>query len=1051
MCKTNSCYGEKLFVRYLLVIAFVVSWTAAISQAGSKKLTGKVSNENGEALQGVSVLVKETQLGTSTAEDGTFSVNIPNNGATIIFTFVGYKPQELKTGTQNVLNVQMVATGGDLNDVIVIGYGQVRKKDLTGSVGSVSMRDMIKAPVPTFDQALAGRVPGVQVGSVDGQPGAGINIVIRGQNSVTQDNSPLYVVDGFPIENNDNNAINPNDIESIDILKDASATAIYGARGANGVIIITTKRGKIGAPVINYNGFYGWQENTNKIKMMSAYDFVRLQYEIDSATATDQYLTGKSLEDYRNVEGIDWVDKVFRRSPYSSHNLSVSGGTAKSRFSVSLSMDDQDGILLNSGFRRYQGRVTLDQQINNKLRIGINANYGTSRNHGTIVRDNTGLPTISYMYSAWSYRPVNSVGVPFNIEDELFDPELNPGTDRRTNPVIQAENEFRQATSNNILANGYLEYEIIKDLKLRITGGVSNVTGTSLTFYNSKTRLGSPIYPENLGVNGSRLVSESINLNNENTLTYNKNINGDHNLSVVVGFSQQKNETKSNGLQAIQLPNESLGLNGLEEGTPRTVTATSSAWALQSYLGRVTYNWKSKLMLTASLRADGSSKFIADNRWGYFPSGGLAYRISEENFMKKIPVINDAKFRVTYGTTGNNRVSDFAALSAVTFGNSIMYSFGNQPPTRGAAATRLGNPALKWETTRQLNIGLDLSFFDGRISFTGDYYHKVTNDLLLNAQLPSVTGYVSAFKNIGKVSNSGIELGLNTVNFDNGQFAWNSSFNISFNRNKVLALTENQEAFTSTSGGVFAAAPKWITRIGQPIAMFYGVLFDGLYQLEDFDVLPNGTYVLKPEVAGNGTTRANIRPGDVKLVDINKDGTINTSDFTVMGDPNPDFIGGFNNNFVYKGFDLNVFFQFSYGNDVLNANRITFEGGMNLPSNTNMFAEYVNRWTPDNPNTVINRRGGHGLEYTNSRYIEDGSFLRLKTVSLGYSIDNRLLQKIKVKSLRVYVSAQNLYTWTKYRGLDPEVAVQYTTLTPGFDYSPYPRAKTLIFGLNLSF
>jgi TonB-linked SusC/RagA family outer membrane protein len=1057
MLQMNFLYRKKTFLTkqlFCLLLLFFCKCALAQQSDDTRPITlsGKVTDENGEPLSGVSVAIKGTKKGTASNAAGVFTLGLSSANETLVFSFVGYITQELKPNIKTPPLIKMVSAGGSLNEVVVVGYGQVKKKDLTGSVGSVSIKDLQKAPVTSFDQALAGRVPGVQVGGVDGQPGAAINIIIRGQNSVTQENSPLYVVDGFPIENNDNNAINPADIESIDILKDASATAIYGARGANGVIMITTKRGKVGTPVVTYNGFYGWQENTKRIKMMSPYDFVKLQFEIDSATATEQYLLdGKSLENYRNVEGIDWVDKVFRRAPYQSHNISVSGGTAKSRFSVSLSTDDQDGILINSGFKRYQGRVTLDQSITDKLKFGVNANYGTSKNYGTVVRDNTGIPTISYMYSAWSYRPVQSINSPVNIEDELFDPELNPGTDRRTNPLVQAENEFRQSSSNNMLANAYIEYSVAKNLTLRVTGGVSNVMGTNLTFYNSKTRLGSPQYPENLGVNGSRLVNESTNFSNENTLTYSKKLNTDHSFTVVGGFSQQRNNSKANGLQAIQLPNESLGLSGLDEGTARSVVATSSSWALQSFLGRVNYNFKSKYLLTASIRTDGSSKFVESNRWGYFPSAALAYRLSAEPFMQKLKLLSDAKLRVSYGTTGNNRVSDFAALSGVTFGNSIMYSFGNNAPERGGAATRLGNPVLKWESTRQLNIGIDLALWQDRVSFTGDYYNKTTNDLLLNAQLPSATGYTTAFKNIGKVSNTGLELGLNTVNVKGRNFNWSTNFNISFNRNKVLALTENQESLTSTSGGVFAAAPKWIARLGKPIAQFYGVIFDGLYQFEDFDQLPNGTYVLKSHIPTNGTTRANIRPGDVKLKDLNNDGTVNINDYTIIGDPNPDFIGGINNNLSYGNFDLNVLFQFSYGNQVLNANRITFEGGMALPSNTNMFEEFANRWTPTNTNTDVNRRGGNGQDYVSSKYIEDGSYLRLKTVSLGYNLPSGWMRRAKVKSARIYASAQNLHVWTKYRGLDPEVAVQYTNLTPGYDYSPYPRAKTLVFGLNISF
>jgi TonB-linked SusC/RagA family outer membrane protein len=1019
----------------------------------TNSVRGTVTDEKGEVLAGVSVLIKGTQNGTATNAEGKFLINVSQNNATLIFSSVGYQNREIAVSSAKDLTVALTRVAGALDEVVVVGYGSVKKPELTSSVGQVSMKDLQKAPVTSFDQALAGRVAGVQVNSTDGQPGALINIIIRGQNSVTQDNSPLYVVDGFPIEGNDNNAINPADIESINILKDASATAIYGARGANGVIVITTKRGVAGEPVISYNGYFGFQKNTKRIALLSPYEFVKLQMEISSVNATTAYLSPiMTLDDYKNEAGIDWVDKTFHTAPYQSHNLSVSGGTAKGRYSISSSMDNQEGILFNSGFKRYQGRITLDQNINSKLKLGINANYAASRNYGTIVKDNQGLPSISFMYGAWSYRPVQNIGALADIEDILFDPELNHGTDRRTNPLIQAQNELRQANTNNILGNAYIEYTILKGLKLRLTGGISNVLITNLAFNNSLTRLGNPDYPENLGVNGTRIVSEATNYSNENTLSYNYRFNNDHSFDVVAGYSQQKNYSKSNGLQAVQLPNESLGLNGLDEGTPRTVTATGSTWALQSLYARANYFYKNKFILNGSIRTDGSSKFVGDNRWGVFEAGSAAYRFSEENFIKKLKFITDGKIRASYGVTGNNRVGDFASLSAVTFGNSITYSFGNGVPVRGAATTQLGNPTLKWETTGQFDVGLDLVFWGERFSFTGDYYNKVTDNLLLNAQLPSLTGYSAAFKNIGKVSNSGIELAFNSINITNDKFSWSTNFNISFNRNKVLALTQNQEAITSVTGGVFGSTPKYIAKLRQPIAQFYGVLQDGLYQYADFDVQTNGTYVLKENIATNGAARANIKPGDVKTRDLNGDGVVNTADFTVIGNPNPDFTGGFSNNFTYRGFDLNIFFQYSYGNDVFNANRVTFEGGMTLPANTNMYATFANRWTPTNTNTDINRLGGNdGIEYQTNRVIEDGSFLRLKTVSFGYNLPEKLLKFAHIKSLRVYTSAQNLYTWTNYTGLDPEVSIQYTNLTPGYDYSAYPRAKTIIFGLNATF
>jgi TonB-linked SusC/RagA family outer membrane protein len=1016
-------------------------------------ITGKVTDETGLALPGVNILLKGTDKRTSTNADGQFQINIPDRTAVLVFTFIGYKPQEVAVGSATTLDVKMTSVPNALNEVVVVGYGGVSKKDITGAVGQVSMPDLQKAPVVSFDQALAGRVAGVQVSSTDGQPGSAISITIRGPNSLTQDNSPLYVVDGFPMENNNNNAINPADIESINILKDASATAIYGARGANGVIIITTKRGNQGNPVINYNGSYGIQKVTKKMPLLSPYEFVKLQLEIDPILGAANYLSpDTTLDTYKNIAGIDWNSRIFQTSIMENHNLSISGGTAKSRYSISGSYINQNGVIINSGIKRYQGRVTLDQTVSDKFKVGLTANYGDVNSYGTVVNANGGYTTTSFMYNVWAYRPVQNVVSNVDISEALFDPTVSLTDIYRVNPLIQAENELRKALSNSFYVNGYAEYAFTPNLKLRVTEGMNKSNGRNLSFNNSLTRSGSPDNPLGLGINGSTLSSEVYDYSNENTLTYTKSFNKYHNLNVLALYSTQKDKSSLYGASAIQLPNESLGLSGLDEGVPSTIQAGSSEWLLQSFMARINYSYKSKYLLTLSMRADGSSKFAVGHRWGYFPSGALAYRISDESFMKSFKkVISDAKIRVSYGATGNNRVGDFAAYSKIFFAPAYGASFGNAVPKPGAVPSNLANADLKWETTRQFNIGLDLSLLQNRITFIGDYYKKTTSDLLLNATLPQLTGYDAAFKNIGKVSNSGIELSLTTINLaPASKFQWSSSFNISFNRNKVLALTQGQQVLSSTVSSVFATNPSYIAKIGHPIAQFYGLLFDGLYQYSDFDKLSNGTYVLKASVPTNGTNRATIQPGYIKYKDLNHDGVINTSDLTIVGDPNPDFIGGFNNNFQYKGFDLSVFLQFTEGNQIINANRVTFEGRAIYPANTNMFATYADRWSPTNTNTTIPVRGGYGANYLASNIVEDGSFIRLKTISLGYSLPTNLLKHVNVKSARIYVSTQNLYTWTKYSGLDPEVSVRDGALTPGFDYSPYPRAFTMVFGFNLT-
>ncbi len=1024
-----------------------------VQQPQKKELSGTVKDAKGLVLPGVTVHIKGTSMGTVTDMDGKFRLPVTGNAKTLVFSFIGMKTQEITLTGKETFSVSMEEATVGLEEVVAIGYGSIRRKDLTGSVGSVKMADLEKAPVPSFDQALAGRVAGVQVSSADGQPGAAINIVIRGNNSVTQDNSPLYVVDGFPLENNDNNSINPSDIESIDILKDASATAIYGARGANGVIMITTKRGKAGAPVVKYDGYYGFEFGTKKIPLLSPYEYVKLQLEVNNVYATQYYLTdGKTLDSYKDIKGIDWYDRIMRDGQMQTHNLSVSGGTDKSKYSVSGSFVDQDGIVRYSDYKRYQGRVTLDQTISEKVKVGLSVNYSDIQNQGTVVNNLQNSVTGALMYSVWSFRPLDIVSVGKDLEEELFDP-LTDRSNAQVNPLVQLKNEVRKSSSVNFFTNSYAEYLLTKDIKLRITGGMSKVTGKNISFNNSQTRTGSPDYPLTLGVNGSQILSENVNFSNENTLTYSKIFGKDHSVNIVGGFSDQTSKSSAFGAAAIQIPNESLGISGLDEGTPNSITSSSSSWTLQSFYGRFFYSYKSRYLLNATLRTDGSSKFSPKNRWGYFPSLGFVYKIGQENFLTKNRYITDAKIRISYGATGNNRVGDFSYLSAVTFPYGNYYSFGNATPSVGGATNSLSNPDLKWETTKQFNVGLDVSLLKGRISFTGDYYYKRTNDLLLNADIPSSAGYTTAYKNVGSVSNSGIELTLNTYNWQTSDFKWNSNFNISFNKNNVISLTNGQESILSTSagGGVFSSIARYIAKVGHPIALFYGTISDGLYPYSDFDKLTNGTYVLKPQIPGNGIARNTIQPGDAKYKDLNGDGIVNSEDYTIIGNPNPIFIGGLNNNFEYKGFDLNVFFQFSYGNDILNANRVLFEGGDNYSSNVNMYATYANRWSPTNTDTDIANRAGRGPQYWSTRYVEDGSYLRLKTVALGYTFSSKILEPLKMKSVRIYASAQNLFTWTNYSGLDPEVSVRNSALTPGFDYSAYPRARTITLGLNATF
>lgn len=1044
----------KILITLLLWITAIGTGFAQTPAASpNRTVTGKITDMTGEPLPGVTVVLKGGKAQAMTSESGVYSIRIGAAAdAVLVFSFVGFHTKEVKLGpTATVYNASLEPSVKGLNDVVIIGYGSVKRKDLTGSVAAVKVEDMQKAPVPSFDQALAGRVAGVQVSAVDGQPGAAMQIVIRGNNSVTQSNSPLYVIDGFPVEQPDNNVINPAEIESFEILKDASATAIYGARGANGVIIITTKKGKLGLPVVSYQTWMGTQKIPRQQEMMDPYEFVKFQLEANSALYTPVYLKdGKTLEDYRNVKGINWQDLVLRKAFMQSHNLALRGGTDKTKYSFSGSMLSQDGIIINSGFNRYQGRLVLDQTVTDKLKAGVNLNYTFTKTYGTFANTTTSGNTSSLMYSIWGYRPVTGDAATDEvIIDEPFDPAVDPMNEYRINPVVSNKNEYNPRFGNTLIANAYVEYKPIQHLTLRVTGGLTKSAVRREIFNNSNTRAGNPKSSVE-GINGSVSNEETTNLLNENTLTYARVFNKKHNLNVLGGVTLQEVSFYRYGFTASQVPNESLGMSGLDEGIINTAPTVKSGSKLMSFLGRVNYGYDSKYLLTFSFRSDGSSKFADGNRWAYFPSGAVAWRLVEEPFMKGITWLSDAKIRAGYGLTGNNRVDDFAYLSALQQYPHSGYVYGNNV-TPGVIPANLGNEKLKWETTAQTDIGIDLGFFKNRIEVTADYYKKNTKDLLLFATLAPSTGYLSGYRNVGRVSNEGFEFTLNTVNVQTKKFTWSSNFNISFNRNEVLQLNEGEPSYLSRiTWGNFNNAYPHIARPGNPIAMFYGHLFDGIYQYSDFDKQPNGSYILKEHIPNNGSPRANIKPGDVKYRDINQDGQVDNTDLTIIGNPNPIHTGGFSNNFTYGNFDLNVFFQWSYGNDLLNANRIVFEYG-EARSYLNMFKSYEKRWTPDNPSNELHRVGGQGPLVYSSRVIEDGSYLRLKTVSLGYNVPARILKRAHIQSLRAYASAQNLVTWTNYKGLDPEVSVRPSALTPGFDWSAYPKARTITFGLDLTF
>lgn len=1049
---------------------FLIFWMATAATFAQSAVKGVVKDEKGETMTGVSVTVKGAKGGTITDLDGSFTLNIGSKSAVLIFSFIGYERVEKTATAGKDVVVVMKEDNKLLNEVVVVGYQEMRKRDLTGSVAKADMKDLLSTPVGSFDQTLGGRIAGVNVSSGEGMPGSQMNIVIRGNNSLTQDNSPLYVIDGFPVEDPAVGAsINPSDIASIDILKDASATAIYGARGANGVVIITTKSGREGKTKVHYDGSAGVQNVTRTIPMMNAYEFVKLQAEMYPDRMASTYFAnheGKqwTLDDYRHIPQYDWQDMIFRTAPTQSHNVGLTGGSKGVRYNASVSYYDQDGVVLNSNYNRLQGRLGMTV-TKKKLRVNLNVNYSHSTQTGASPSQQSYSGMNNLFYSVWGYRPVTQPGVPLkSLEENLTDDDVNWTSDYRFNPIMSLNNEYRKRYANYFQFNGYLEYQLMAGLRLKVSGGYTTDYRHNDTFNGSKTRYGGPKSVEK--VNAQVVHSERTTWLNENTLTYQTNISKRHFFNTLLGFSLQNSDYNYYSMKTIQIPNESLGMAGMSQGTPSTNESVKSSWAMMSFFGRFNYNYLSKYYATATFRADGSSKFRGANRFGYFPSGSLAWNFTEENLMQGLrPAVSTGKLRLSWGLTGNNRVGEYDSFGLYELlkdrrGDLIspgsipggVYPLNNKQNNVGMVPTSIPNKDLKWETTEQWNLGLDLGLLNDRVNITVDLYRKITRDLLLMSSLPLSSGFTGAIKNIGKIRNQGVEFTLSTTNIKTKDFEWKSNFNIAFNKNKVLELAEGQVSLLSTAmfDQNYNSQTSYIAKKGYSMGMMYGYIYDGTYKYEDFDKSGN-TYTLKSNVP-RFSSESNTQPGMPKYRDLNGDGVIDDNDCTIIGRGLPKHTGGFTNNFKYKNFDLNLFFQWSYGNDVMNANRLFFESSFNRSRDLNQYASYAGRWTPENPQSDIPRAtSSSSNKVFSSRIIEDGSFLRLKTATLGYSLPKALLLKWRLDEARIYVAAQNVFTLTGYKGYDPEVSVREGALTPGLDFSAYPRARVFTVGINLGF
>ena len=1045
-----------------------MSLVSADLYAQQVEVKGQVVDAAGIPLIAVTVYEDgNTANGTMTDFDGNYVIKVSSSKVSLVYSCLGYAEVKEVVGGRGVINVTLneEQLSIDAAEVVSVGYGSVARRDLTGSVSKVDMGELMKATVTNFDQALTGKVAGVVVTTSDGALGAEANITIRGNNSLTQSSAPLYIIDGFPTESSMATALSSADIESIDILKDASATAIYGARGANGVIVITTKQGNEGKPKINFSASWTGSSIANKIDLMDGYEFVSLQSEMSDYWNTSKlYLRdteGKEIytpEDYRNVTNYDWQDEIYRTALTQNYNISISGGHKESgnRYNVSFSATDQDGIIVKSNFQRYQGKLNFQQKIGKNVTFDFLANYSRAITSGVTPTSAQQSSSASgwLMYSVWGYRPVTPIaseGGDDSIIDSMIDSSIQSGDDYRFNQAKTVRNEYRKTIVDYLNANAGLTWEIIPDLKLKITGGYTLNKRRREEFNGTQTYTGYAGSPSGKGINGAIYWNDKTTWLNENTLTYTKRFARKHNFQFLAGFTMQGETYDYKGTIAEQMSTESLGINGLHTGNYQNVTPWQYDWTMMSGLFRVNYNFKYKYYLTASFRADGSSKFPKGNRWGYFPSVGASWNINREEWLKDKQWLSNAKLRASWGLTGNNRTTtpyDYYSQIATLPGHIESYDYVfNGQIVSGYYPSNMSNEKLRWETTEQWNAGLDLSFFDSRIKFTVDWYLKNTRDLLLQATIPASSGYTSAMLNIGSMQNQGVEFTLNLVPVQRKNFSWSMDFNIAMNRNKVTALTNNQYSLMSQVSWDFNYNSQYpyITQVGKPSGMMYGYIYEGTYKKDDF----NGN-VLKNDVAYmNSVGRDKTRPGDPKYKDVNLDGIIDDNDRTIIGCGQPLHTGGFGNTFNFYGFDVNIFFAWSYGNDVINANRLIFENGSK--QNLNLLATYSDHWSESNPDSDIPRIGANGMSVYSSRVIEDGSFIRLKTLSVGYTFPRSVLRKMHFDTMRVYLSAENLFTITNYSGPDPEVSTRNSVLTPGFDWSAYPRSRGITAGVSFTF
>ncbi|GGZ17075.1 SusC/RagA family TonB-linked outer membrane protein [Echinicola pacifica] len=1016
---------------YFTLLTFFMLFTVFSLQAQDKVISGKIIDTSGNTLPGVTIIQKGTANGIASDMDGKYSISVPE-GATLVFSFIGYSSIEKTVGASNILDVTLQMDEEELEEVVVIGYGSQKKSDLTGAVGSASGKELQERPTSSLPQALSGKIAGANVSQNSGKPGGKTQIRIRGNTSVSLDNSPLYVVDGVILVStslSDNSSpidyINSNDIQSVEVLKDASATAIYGSRGANGVVLVTTKRGSTSGVKIGYDTYYGVGKIAKKVGVLNSEEFLMIEdvayqnaekydavgwangkYTDPTLKRTDPLLfdaNGNPLYD------TDWQDQVTQNAFSQNHQLSFTGGTEAGSFGAFLGYTGEEGIMKESSLNRYSSRIVFDTSYKKWFKVG--GGLGYNQQNERLIHD------------SWVGRNmIEAIPIiPVKYADGTWASNLDyPGMEGGPNPVQVGEEYQKYLKTNTVLGNVFVNFTLADGLEMRSSVGVNYIhqktqeyAGRNLNFIGTPTNGYAQIF-----------TNEFFSWQFENYLTYNKIFGDIHSFTGLLGISWQQTDRSNYNVRVNDFSDDFFSFNNLAAGAvPVPPTSNASVEGINSYFGRINYGLKNKYLLTVTGRVDGSSKFGENNRYAFFPSAALAWRVSDEDFLSTSSLISNLKLRSSYGETGNSGIPAYGALAGLS--SAYSYVYGGSV-VKGIGKGSLANPELKWERTKQIDAGVELGFFNQRISLEADIYMKVTTDMLLNAPVPLSSGYATVFRNIGSMENKGIELSINTVNIEKGDFNWETMFNISMNKNEVTALSGGSDIFSGNT----------IIRVGEPVGSFWGWQHLGTWGSDEEDEAAVYNWL----------------PGDIKLNDINNDGSINDADKAIIGNGMPKGYGSFINTINYKNFEFSLDLQFTYGNDIM---YLTTRPQENRQGIANSLRTVLDAWTPDHQDTEIAQWRPVSAGYDNrdtDHMIQDGSFIRGRNMLLAYNFAPDLLEKIHLQRLRVYTSLQNFFLITKYQGYDPEAQTSNTPFGQGeVNFNQYPRPKVFMVGLNVSF